>query len=121
MVGLLKYGCGVPFNRIETLQRGLGIPLPEATQWELVRDAAPRLAPAWDELLRQAAQGEVLHNDDTTMKVLELTREQRRAAAADEETGERTGVFPSGIVATRDGHRVALFLHGPQPRRRRSR
>ena len=91
-----------------------GIPLPAATQWELVRDALPRLAPVWDELLRQAAQGEVVYNDDTTMKILALTAEQRRAAAADEETDARTGVFTSGIVATRDGHRIALFFTGRQ-------
>jgi transposase len=114
MVGLLKYGCGLPFHRIEILQRGLGIPLPAATQWELVRDALPQLVPAWDELLWQAAQGEVVFNDDTTMKVLALTSEQRRAAAADEETDARTGVFTSGIVATRDGHRIALFFTGRQ-------
>ncbi len=102
MVGLLKYGCGLPFHRIETLQRAMRIPLPAATQWELVRDATPPLVPAWDELLWQAAQGEVVYNDDTTMTVLALTAEQRRAAAADEETDARTGVFTSGIVATRD-------------------
>ena len=79
MVGLLKYGCGLPFHRIEVLQRGLRIPLPAATQWELVRDARALLVPVWDELLWQAAQGEVLYNDDTTMKVLALTAEQRRA------------------------------------------
>ena len=28
MVGLLKYGAGLPFNRIEKLQDGMGIPLP---------------------------------------------------------------------------------------------
>jgi len=112
MVGLLKYGCGLPFHRLETLQRAMRIPLPAATQWELVRDATPHLVPAWDELVRQAAQGEVVHNDDTTMKVLALTAEQRRAAAADEETEARTGVFTSGIVATRDGHRIALFFTG---------
>jgi hypothetical protein len=112
MVGLLKYGCGLPFHRIEVLQRGLRIPLPAATQWGLVRDALPPLVPAWDELLRQAAQGEVLYNDDTTMKILALTAEQRRAAAADEETEARTGVFTSGIVATRDGHHIALFFTG---------
>ncbi len=112
MVGLLKYGCGLPFHRIETLQRAMRIPLPAATQWELVRDATPQLVPAWDELIWQAAQGEVVHNDDTTMKVLALTAEQRRAAAADEETDARTGVFTSGIVATRDGHRIALFFTG---------
>jgi len=114
MVGLLKYGCGLPFHRIEVLQRGMRIPLPAATQWELVRDALPQLGPAWDELLRQAAHGEVLYNDDTTMKVLALTGEQRRAAAADEETEARTGVFTSGIVATRDGHFIALFFTGRQ-------
>jgi hypothetical protein len=114
MVGLLKYGGGLPFHRIEVLQRGLRIPLPAATQWELVRDARPHLVPAWDELLRQAAQGEVLYNDDTTMKILALTGEQRRAAAADAETDARTGVFTSGIVATRDGHFIALFFTGRQ-------
>jgi hypothetical protein len=114
MVGLLKYGCGLPFHRIELLQRAMRIPLPATTQWELVRDALPLLVPVWDELLRQAAQGDVLYNDDTTMKVLALTGEQRRAAAADEQTDARTGVFTSGIVATRDSHRIALFFTGRQ-------
>ena len=114
MVGLLKYGGGLPFHRIEVLQRGLRIPLPAATQWQLVHDALPHLVPAWDELCGQAAQGQVVYNDDTTMKVLALTAEQRRAAAADEETDARTGVFTSGIVATRDGHHIALFFTGAQ-------
>jgi hypothetical protein len=112
MVGLLKYGAGLPFNRIEKLQAGMGIPLPAATQWELVRNGAKSLEPTHQELIRQAAQGDVLHNDDTTMKVLELTGERRAAAAADEETDERTGVFTSGIVATSEGHRIALFFTG---------
>lgn len=112
MVGMLKYGAGVPFNRSEKLQAGMGIPLPASTQWELVSEGSKSLTPAHDELVRQAAQGKVLHNDDTTMKVLELTGEQRAAAAADEETSERTGVFTSGIVSTKDEHKVALFFTG---------
>jgi hypothetical protein len=48
------------------------------------------------------------------MTVLALTVEQRRAAAADEETDARTGVFTSGIVATGDGHHIALFFTGRQ-------
>lgn len=48
------------------------------------------------------------------MKVLELTGEQRAAAAADEKADERTGVFTSGIVSTREGKRVALFVTGAQ-------
>jgi transposase len=112
MVALLKYGTGLPFNRIEKLQAGMGIPLPAATQWELVRDGAKRIAPVHDELIRQAAHGEVVHNDDTTMKVLELTPEQRAAAIGDNKADERTGVFTSGIVSTVEGHKIALFFTG---------
>lgn len=72
MIALLKYGAGLPFHRLENLQAGLGIPLPAATQWEIVAETAVILIPAWSELLLQAAQGEVVYNDDTTMKVLEL-------------------------------------------------
>jgi transposase len=84
MVGLVKYGAGLPFNRIEKLQDGMGIPLPAATQWDLVQAAAKTLTPAHEELINQAAQPTVLYNDDTTMKVLQLTRKQRAAALADD-------------------------------------
>lgn len=113
MVGLLKYGTGLPFNRIEKLQGGMGIPLPAATQWELVRDGVERLVPVHQEFIRNAAQGKILYNDDTTMKVLELTTEQRAAAAADNADAERTGVFTSGIVSTGEGqNKLALFFTG---------
>lgn len=107
MVALLKYGCGLPFTRIEKLQRHLGIPLPAATQWGLVERAATLLAPVHRELVRQAAQGELLHNDDTTAKILALGR-----AAADDEDPERTGVYTSGIVSITAGQQIALFFTG---------
>jgi transposase len=72
MIGLLKYGIGLPFNRLEGLQGQLGVPLPASTQWDIVHAVAANLAPAFAELIRQAAQGDVLHNDDTTVKILEL-------------------------------------------------
>jgi transposase len=112
MVGLVKYGAGLPFNRIEKLQDGMGIPLPAATQWDLVQAAAKTLTPAHEELINQAAQATVLYNDDTTMKVLQLTRKQRAAALADDADGERTGIFTSGIVATDAGRQIALFFTG---------
>ena len=90
----------------------MGIPLPAATQWDLVKGAAKTLTPAHEELLHQAAQASVLYNDDTTMKVLQLTRKQRAAALADDADGERTGVFTSGIVATQTGRQIALFFTG---------
>ena len=72
MIGLLKYGSGLPFNRLDGLQGDLDVPLPASTQWDIVQSVAADLTPAFAELIRQAAQGDVLHNDDTTIKILEL-------------------------------------------------
>ena len=121
MIALLKYGSGLPFHRLQGLQGNLGTPLPASTQWEIMAKAATPLRPAYQELIHQAAQGEVLYNDDTTMKILALMgKNQRRAEAEEpekqEEEGEadseRTGVFTSGIVSTRAGHKIALFFTG---------
>ena len=108
MVALLKYGSGVPFYRLERLQANVQIPLPASTQWEIVADTATRIQPALEELIRQAAHGEVLHNDDTSMTVLDMTTVDPR----DDVSPDRTGVWTSGIVSTRDGQRVALFFTG---------
>jgi transposase len=105
MIALLKYGSGMPFYRLEKLEHLLGIPLPASTQWEIVEEAAEVIQAARDELIRQAAQGEVLHNDDTSMRVLRLAREP---------SDDRTGVFTSGIVSTREGRRIALYFTGRQ-------
>jgi transposase len=115
MIGLLKYGSGLPFNRVEGLQGDLGVPLPASTQWDVVKAVAGSLAPVLDELIRQAAQGEVLHNDDTTVKILELMGERARQealAGAQDDIEERRGLYTSGVVALRDGRRVALFFSG---------
>jgi transposase len=114
MIGLLKYGCGMPFNRLQRLQHNLGLPLPAATQWEVVQQAAAPLEVAYRELIRQAAQGEVLHNDDTTAHILEMTAEARAEALPAGAREDRTGVFTTGIVASREGRKIALFMTGPR-------
>jgi len=103
MIAQLKYGAGTPFYRLGQLERQLGIPLPAATQWEIVEEEAQVIKPARDELIRQAAQGTVVHNDDTGMRVLMLNRDP---------SDERTGVFTSGIVSVGEGHKIALYFTG---------
>ena len=80
----------------------------------------------------------MLHNDDTGVKILEMMGERARQAALDEERtddraedsvedaaegpredseegstkkqkADRTGMFTTGIVSTREGHKMALF------------
>ena len=124
MIALLKYGSGLPFNRLQGLQGALGIPLPASTQWDIVHARAKHLQPAFAELLRQAGQGDVVYNDDTTVKILELMgkRAQQRALAEGSVEGvtqkkQRTGLFTSGIISTGPasgcpGRRIALFFSG---------
>ena len=78
MIGLLKYGSGFPFNRLQRLQRNCEIPLAASTQWEIVSSATELFRPAYRELIRQAADGDVVYNDDTTVKILELMGERFR-------------------------------------------
>ena len=103
MIALLKYGTGVPFKRLERLQGQLGMPLPATTQWELMEAAANLIRPVLEELIRQAAQGSVMHNDDTSMRILHLTREPG---------DKRTGTFTSGIVSIVGAWTIALFFTG---------
>lgn len=115
MIALLKYGNGLPFNRLQGLQRNLGIPLPATTQWGIVEEAAAKLTPIHEELIRQAAQGEIIHNDDTSMRVLSHMKAIEDERRASEELGERhrgrVGIFCSGLVSVGD-HRIFLFFTG---------
>ncbi len=113
MIGLLKYGCGLPFQRIQRLEQALAIPLPTTTQWDVVAAAAPCLAPAVEELAQQAAQGTVLYNDDTTMRILKFTAEARAEALPPGADAERTGVFTGAVVAETINGPIALFKTGP--------
>jgi transposase len=93
----------VPFNRLERLEQQLGMPLSAATQWEILKTATQWIGPALEELIRQAAQGGVLHNDDTVMRILRLAREPG---------DQRTGTFTSGIVSMVGVWRIALYFTG---------
>ncbi len=105
MMAVLRYGAGVPWNRTEGLEANFGIPLPAATQCEILTAHAVPLQPALEELKRQAAQSEVVHNDDTSMRVLSLDRDA-------DISPERTGVFTSGLVWIVQKCRIALYFTG---------
>ena len=106
MIALLKYGSGLPFNRLEQLQTSLGVPLPSSTQWDIVESVADKIHPVFTECQLQAAQGDVIYNDDTVMKILELMKENESSSRT------RKGMFSSGILSDVGGHKIALFFTG---------
>lgn len=108
MIALLKYGSGLPFNRLVQLQASLGIPLPASTQWDIIEHVADRIYPVYEEFKRQAAQGDVIYNDDTTMKILTLMKNNDNS----DNQSERKGLFTTGILSTINDQKIALFITG---------
>src|SRR5271169_2489640 len=115
MIAILHYGAGMPFHRLDHLQRDLDTPLPASTQWDLVDEGVDLVEPAYDELSRTAAQGKVLHNDDSYMRILGLMGKRRaklltRGMLPDP---ARTGIFTTAVVSiVPDIGTLALFFTG---------
>ena len=111
MIAYYRYGMGIPMYRLQTLQEAMGIPLPDSTQWDLVASAADVVEPVHAELINRAAQGEVIHNDDTSMRVLKLREELQKLVEKGE--SKRTGIHLSGILSVLpDAKKIALYFTG---------
>ena len=54
----------------------------DSEMWEWTESVALVLHPVHQVLLNMAAKGDVIHNDDTTGKILELMEENRQAELA---------------------------------------
>jgi len=114
MLALLRYGSGMPLHRLDKLQACLHIPVPDSTQWDLVEAATEGPRHAYLEMIRRAAQGQVLHNDDTPTRILALMGERRRKAeAAGQELPSTKAINTTGIVSLLGQTKVILFMTGP--------
>lgn len=112
MMALLRYGYGLPLNRLANLQADLGIPLAASTVWDKSEEAADKIHPVFEALKNHAAQGDILHNDDTGMKVLDLMREIEEEVKTANGKKVRTGIFTTGIISIAGGRKIGLFFTG---------
>jgi transposase len=101
---LLRYGGGLPWYRQASLQAMGGVPLSEATMWERCEATADAALGVFLHLRRLAAAGEVLHTDDTWVRILSCLKEDEA------EKGRATQT--SGIVVKAGGRKLALYLSG---------
>jgi len=68
--------------------------------------------PIFEALKRLAAQGEVIYQDDTHVRILTLLAENRQAAAQDSTTQRRTGMHTTALVAAQGEHTIYLYFAG---------
>jgi hypothetical protein len=87
-LAVAHYHLGLPFKRIESFQRLVGMPLPDATQWELVEEVADSAYPVYEALKHLGAQQPLVYQDDTGARVLSLIKENQS-----EPPPERKGMY----------------------------
>ena len=117
VLALARYYLGLPWHRLEGFQALVGVPVPDATQWdqgELVGDCSH---PIFKCLEKLAAQGEVIFQDDTPGRVLTLIEENQQARAQAQaqgkaKTDERTGMQTTALIVQVGERRICLVLYG---------
>ena len=101
-----RYYLGMPFYRLAAYQQAMGVPLPDATQWMLAEQLAGCAIPVFGYLLKALAQSELLHSDDTKVRILVVLKEEREAKP------KRCGTFTTGLMGKVGEHWIYLFLSG---------
>jgi transposase len=120
IVCLAKYQLGTPLYRLETWQKIMKLPISDSEMWEWTESVALVLHPVHQALINMAAKGDVIHNDDTTGKILELMEENRQAELAKKNSNNtdkkadkhRKGIYTTALLSKLDGHQIAIYMTG---------
>lgn len=113
-----RYFLGVPFYRLEAYQALVGVPVPDATQWDQVERVADSAYMVFEHLVYLAAQGQLIYQDDTPVRILSLIKENAQAQDAqdqppqDAESSERTGMQSTALVVQTGEHTICLYFSG---------
>jgi transposase len=117
VLALARYYLGLPWHRLEGFQALVGVPVPDATQWEQGEIVGDCSHPIFKCLEKLAAQGEVIFPDDTPQRVLALIEENQQAAAqahaqGKAKTTERTGRQTTALIVQVGERRICLYYTG---------
>jgi hypothetical protein len=117
VLALARYYLGVPWYRLESFQALVGVPVPDATQWDQAEVVGDCAHPIFKSLERLAAQGEVIFQDDTPGRILTLIEENQEAVAQAKATGaapSRTGMYTTALIVQVGERRICLYYTGRQ-------
>jgi hypothetical protein len=95
----------------------LGVPVPDATQWDQIEKVGDWSSGVFASLERLAAQGELIQQDDTSVRMLSLIDENCKRQAQAEALGfsrsnERTGMFTTALVVNVGEHTIGWYDSG---------
>ncbi len=95
-IAMSRYYMGMPFKRLETMQKLQEVPLADATQWDQMRILYRVISPVFGVLETLAAEGDLLHYDDTDHRILAAY-------------GHPRAVHTTAFVSIKDSRAIHLF------------
>jgi hypothetical protein len=112
-----RYYLGLPLYRLQGYQAMLGVPVPDATQWDQIEKVGDCSYVVFECLERLAAQGELIYQDDTAVRILSLIGENFTIRAQAEAMGfsrpqERTGMYTTALVVKVGEQTICLYYSG---------
>jgi len=117
VIAMSRYYLGLPLYRLQGYQAMLGVPVPDATQWDQIEKVGDCAYVVFEHMETVAAQGELIYQDDTAVRMLSLMKENLQMLAAAEAQGvsqpkERTGMHTTALVVKVGEHTIVLYYCG---------
>ncbi len=112
MVVYYRFFAGVPMHRQDRLQRALGVPVPDASIWDMCERFADVATHVVRVLSRLASDAPLFYGDDTGATILDTRSKVKKRRGSDKED-RRTGCHTTCVIAvTADDHAISLFNTG---------
>jgi transposase len=112
VLAVSRYYLGLPLYRVEAYQAMLGVPVSDATQWDQIEKVGDCAYIVFEQMEQVAAQGELIFQDDTAVRILSLMQENIKLISAAQAQGlstpkERIGMHTTAL-AVKVGEHTAI-------------
>ncbi|CDZ76859.1 Transposase IS66 family protein [Legionella massiliensis] len=101
MLAIQKYYMAMPFHRQDYFRSLLGFPIAASTQWQLMEELASCALLVSPALEKMAANGSLIHNDDTVVRIVGVIDNNRQNPGQ-----KRTGMYTTSILAQNGAHKI---------------
>jgi transposase len=114
VLAVSRYLLGVPSYRLQGYQAMLGVPVPDSTQWDQIEGVGDCAYKVFEQMEREAAQGELIFQDDTAVRILSLMQENRVLLEQAQAQGlsspkERIGMHTTALAVQVGEHTAILY------------
>ena len=114
VLAVSRYYLGIPGYRLQGYQAMRGVPVPDAPQWDQIEGVGDCAYVGFAPREKEAAQGELICQDDTMVRILSLMKENLAMLSAARAQGlsapkARTGMHTTALAGQVGEHTAILY------------